>query len=113
MEIRPFAAGEKRMGKVTEMIWSFNGDRLKEARTMRGWTQAMLAYKMTALINSGFVVNSDMVSRWEKYQNRPSIEYIVAMANALDISVDWLLTRTHTRQSHKCAGTDCTMPAPE
>lgn len=59
------------------------GDRIKEARRQKGWTQAQL----------GAMVSSDAkyVSRIERGKSQPSLSMVVALANALEKSPNYLL----------------------
>ncbi len=59
------------------------GDRIKEARLQKGWTQAQL----------GAMVSSDgkYVSRIERGKSQPSLSMVVALANALEKSPNYLL----------------------
>lgn len=59
------------------------GDRIKEARRQKGWTQAQL----------GAMVSSDAkyVSRIERGKSQPSLSMVVDIANALEKSPNYLL----------------------
>lgn len=59
------------------------GDRIKEARLQKGWTQAQL----------GDMVFSDgkYVSRIERGKSQPSLSMVVDLANALEKSPNYLL----------------------
>jgi transcriptional regulator with XRE-family HTH domain len=59
------------------------GSRLAQARITRGLTQAALAAK-------SHVPHAMMVSAWERGRNLPRIDYLVAIARVLHVSVDWL-----------------------
>jgi transcriptional regulator with XRE-family HTH domain len=59
------------------------GDRIKEARESRGWTQEQLAGK--AQMSKGFL--SDV----ENNKRNVSAEYVLKIANALGVSLDYLL----------------------
>lgn|SRR5574338_527819 len=59
------------------------GDRIREARESRGWTQEELAGK--AQMSKGFL--SDV----ENNKRSVSAEYVLKIANALGVSLDYLL----------------------
>ncbi|MBO4990509.1 MAG: helix-turn-helix transcriptional regulator [Clostridia bacterium] len=60
-----------------------NGYRIKEARKEKGYTQQLLAQKI------GY--SQSVVSDWEKGISDPSAKAIVALAQALEVSADYLL----------------------
>jgi transcriptional regulator with XRE-family HTH domain len=64
------------------------GDRLKQARSARGLSQADLA---AALQASGIEVTQSAVSYWESGKNLPMLDAFVALTAALGVSADWLL----------------------
>ena len=66
---------------------SIFGQRLREARTARGWTQEKLATKsgITAAVISHFETGT---------RQRASAANLVKLATALSVSVDYLLGRT-------------------
>lgn len=59
------------------------GDRIRERREDRGWTQEKLA--QTAGISKGFL--SDL----ENNKRNVSAEYVLRIANALGVSLDYLM----------------------
>lgn len=59
------------------------GDKIKEQRLMKGWTQEHVA----TLLN----VSRSAVSSWEVGRNYPDLETIVAISDLFDISLDRLL----------------------
>lgn len=59
-------------------------DRLKQARKMRGWSLAMLRENMEGLVSVA------ALSKYEKGQNLPSSRVLVALAEALGVSIDYL-----------------------
>jgi transcriptional regulator with XRE-family HTH domain len=60
-------------------------ERLKQARSARGLSQADLA---TALAGE---VTQSAVSYWESGKNLPTLDAFVALTRALGVSADWLL----------------------
>lgn len=66
---------------------SIFGERLREARTARGWTQERLAREsgVTAAVISHFETGT---------RQRASAANLVKLATALSVSVDYLLGRT-------------------
>ncbi|MBT2217505.1 helix-turn-helix domain-containing protein [Virgibacillus dakarensis] len=61
----------------------FFGERLKEEREKRGWSQTYLAEKIH--------VSRQSVSKWETGKNYPSIEVIIDLSDLFGITVDELL----------------------
>ena len=62
------------------------GKRLREARMMRGFTQPQLADAIDVALRT--------YQQYEQGIRNPSFDSLVALANALDVSTDWLLGRT-------------------
>ncbi len=69
------------------------GQRLREARTARNWTQEQLAKEsgVTAAVISHFETGT---------RQRASADNLVKLATALSISVDYLLGRTDQTELH-------------
>ena len=65
------------------------GDRVKEARTALGLTQEELG-KMV-----GYMSGRQAINKIEVGKAFPSQKYIVSLAEALGVSVGWLLGTTH------------------
>lgn len=64
-------------------------ERLKQARSARGLSQADLA---TALAQGGTgEVTQSAVSYWESGKNLPTLDAFAALTQALGVSADWLL----------------------
>ena len=59
------------------------GDRIKDARKKRGWTQAELADKLG--------ISYVGVSQWENNQRNPKLETLRQIANALEVPVSSLM----------------------
>ncbi|GAA5040145.1 transcriptional regulator [Marivirga lumbricoides] len=59
------------------------GERITQLRKQKGWSQDELAKR----IESSRV----MIGKYERSDNSPSIEVIVKLAKAFDVSVDFLL----------------------
>src|SRR5690606_70065 len=59
------------------------GERISQFRKTKGWSQDELARQ----IDSSRV----MIGKYERGDNSPSIEVIVKLAKAFDVSVDYLL----------------------
>ena len=72
---------------------SIFGQRLREARTARSWTQEQLAGKsgVTAAVISHFETGT---------RQQASADNLVKLATALSISVDYLLGRTDQTELH-------------
>ncbi|MBN1776676.1 MAG: helix-turn-helix transcriptional regulator [Clostridiales bacterium] len=60
------------------------GRRIRKQRTQRGWTQEALAERVN--------VSTSFVGHVERGSRKASLETLVSMANALDVSVDYLLS---------------------
>jgi len=61
----------------------FFGERVKNERTLKGWTQEELAEKL--------FVSRQSVSKWENGQNYPSIDIIIKISDLFGITIDELL----------------------
>ena len=59
------------------------GETIKNLRIERGLTQPQLAEKVG--------VSKGMISIWENNVNEPKASYIKALAEALDVTADYLL----------------------
>lgn len=62
------------------------GQRLKELRQRRGWSQDELAKKVG--------VQQKQISSYERGANTPSGEIFIALADAFEVSLDYLAQRT-------------------
>ena len=60
------------------------GRRIRKQRTQRGWTQEALAERVN--------VSTSFVGHVERGTRKASLETLVAMANVLDVSLDYLLS---------------------
>jgi transcriptional regulator with XRE-family HTH domain len=67
------------------------GERLKQLRRERGWSQADLAAKVGA--------DAGQISRYENGRMTPSAEAVVKLAEALDIATDYLLVDASPRRA--------------
>jgi transcriptional regulator with XRE-family HTH domain len=67
------------------------GERLKQLRQERGWSQAELAAKVGA--------DAGQISRYENGRMTPSAEAVVKIAETLDVTTDYLLVETSPRRS--------------
>ena len=59
------------------------GDRVKQLRTERKWTQAELADRMG--------IRQKQISAYERGTNIPSAEVLIKMSEAFDVSLDFLV----------------------
>lgn len=71
---------------------SFLGERIKQTRTLREWTQEELAKKIGT--------TKHVISNWERGKANPDPEQIIALANALEVSTDFLLGLSDYPQPH-------------
>ena len=60
------------------------GDRLKQARTNRGLTQAELAARLR--------LKRPAISNWERTKNFPKSERLTEVAKTLGVTTEWILT---------------------
>lgn len=60
------------------------GRRIRKQRSQRGWTQEALAERVN--------VSTSFVGHVERGTRKASLETLVAMANVLDVSLDYLLS---------------------
>lgn len=65
-------------------------DRVHELRKERGWSQAELASRISA--------DAGQISRYENGRIAPSADAIVRLAEAFDVSTDYLLIDTSPRR---------------
>lgn len=68
------------------------GQRIKAARKRLGLTQNALAVRMG--------VTSETIHRLEKSANAPNSDTLIALSDALGVSVDWLLKGTDPEPMH-------------
>ncbi len=67
------------------------GERLKQLRQERGWSQADLAAKVGT--------DPGQISRYENGKMTPSAEAVVRVAEVLDVSTDYLLIESSPRRT--------------
>jgi transcriptional regulator with XRE-family HTH domain len=67
------------------------GERLKQLRRERGWSQADLAAKIGA--------DAGQISRYENSHMTPSAEAVAKLAEVLDVSADYLLINSSARRA--------------
>ncbi len=73
------------MPETREYPWKNIGDRIREARTKLGLTQAQLARQVG--------VSSQTVWSWEAGRVRPKHEHLEELAFRCEVSTTWLLGR--------------------
>ena len=59
------------------------GKRIREIRTERGLSQEKMG--------EALAVSQDTISLWEKGKSIPTAEYLIAIAQQFDVSVDYIL----------------------
>lgn len=69
-----------------EQVRRFSGERLRQARHSKGWTQAELAR------HAG--IRERQVIRWENEQNTPRIEAVAALARVTDCDFDFFFSES-------------------
>ena len=62
------------------------GERVRELRQRRGWSQQQLAEKVG--------VRQKQISSYERGTNTPSAEILISMAEAVEVSLDFLAQRS-------------------
>lgn len=67
------------------------GERLKQLRQERGWSQADLATKVGT--------DPGQISRYENGKMTPSAEAVVRLAEVLDVTTDYLLIESSPRRA--------------
>lgn len=67
------------------------GERIRELRKERGWTQTFLAKKVN--------VSPQVVSNWERKYTDPDHDDVVRLSEAFNESADYILGRTKLRRS--------------
>ena len=70
--------------EVEDMDYVDLGRRIRKQRTQRGWTQEALAERVN--------VSTSFVGHVERGTRKASLETLVAMANVLGVSLDYLLS---------------------
>lgn len=78
---------------VNELDFEKIGMRIREARKARNWNQGELAYYAG-------LKNSAHISHLENGQKKPTLATVVKIANALSVSVDWLLCDNLEQSKH-------------
>lgn len=68
------------------------GERIRELRKQRGWTQAQLADKIG--------VTKSVISFYERQDRAPSPEVLIKFANLFDVSADYLLGIEKVDRNH-------------
>lgn len=61
------------------------GSRIREQRTLKGFSQQELAEKLGVMQHT--------VSKYENNIKRPSLEVLISLADILEVSTDYLLGR--------------------
>lgn len=82
---------------MAKTMGAFRGDRLKEVRRRRGFTQDELAARLSELRAVDWTESGDpptitqqLVSWWETGRNEPSSELALLIARTLEESLDYL-----------------------
>lgn len=65
------------------------GKKIAELRKQKNWSQGDLAKAIEA--------SRDIIGKYERGENSPSVEMALKLADALDISVDYLLGKTEVK----------------
>ncbi|WMT40499.1 helix-turn-helix transcriptional regulator [Paenibacillus sp. D2_2] len=70
------------------------GDRIKNTRISREWTQEELGKKISTN------TTKHVISSWERGKSNPDPTQIIALANALEVSSDYLLGLSNFPEPH-------------
>ena len=73
------------------------GARIAQLRSEKGWTQLDLARRLE--------VSRERLSKWELGRHEPPLEMVVALCDALDVSIDELMTSSPAPQVAECVET--------
>jgi len=68
------------------------GERIRTLRIARGWTQEELATKIDT--------TKHVISNWERNKGNPDPEQITVLANAFEVSADYLLGLSNFPEPH-------------
>lgn len=83
-------------GKIKEIFMKNKkqsiGQRIKELREMKGWTQSQLGEYL--------FVSDKTVSKWEKDKSEPESNLLVKIANLFSVSLDYLLAGDEPQIEH-------------
>jgi len=77
--------------KHTTVKTRFNSERVREFRTQRGWTQYDLCQEVRK-INPDVMVTPAAISKLENCHQNPELETALALAGALGVDVNDLLS---------------------
>ena len=67
------------------------GDRIKQLRQQRGWSQAQLSKKLN--------VHQKQISGYERGVHAPSIELLIRMAELFNVSLDYIAFKDHEEKN--------------
>jgi transcriptional regulator with XRE-family HTH domain len=73
------------------------GARIVEAREKKGLRQAELAREIGVIVTTMW--------RYERGECAPGADVLRRIAEALDVSIDWIVTGGEARRAHPCAST--------
>lgn len=69
----------------------FLGDRIKQLRQQRGWSQAQLSKKLN--------IHQKQISGYERGIHAPSIELLIRMAELFNVSLDYIAVKDHEEKN--------------
>lgn len=67
------------------------GDRIKQLRQQRGWSQAQLSKKLN--------IHQKQISGYERGIHAPSIELLIRMAELFNVSLDYIAFKDHEEKN--------------
>jgi transcriptional regulator with XRE-family HTH domain len=79
LELDAVDSATSEVGRFVEM-----GERIARLRHRRGWDRAVMARKLG--------VSRDRISKWERGENAPPLEILVALRRLLGVTLDELVT---------------------
>jgi len=74
---------KKNVGQATNINWVNIGERITELRRRKNWSQSDLAEAIAA--------SRDIIGKYERNENSPSVEMAVKIAKSFDVPLDYLL----------------------
>jgi transcriptional regulator with XRE-family HTH domain len=92
-EMKSDIAGSERGGGLVREL----GARIARLRGEKGWTQPDLARRLE--------VSRERLSKWERGKHEPPLDMVIALCDALEVSIDELVTGSPAPQAAECVET--------
>lgn len=74
------------------------GDRIRQAREARAWTQSELAVRL------GYEDGRSTIANWEGDNRVPGADKVVELVKELGVDANWLLLGDGLMESSRCCG---------